>query len=230
MEGENAEIEEKSEKIVWEKHGENNPFYVTSNDRTPDKLLEMIPKSCSVLDAGCGWGRNSIALMEKGCDLVGVDFSLSLCKEAKKRGIQVVHGDLTRLPFKTHAFDCLISITVLLHIPTKQLPSVLKEFHRCSKVSIFNIQNSYNLGHMLKHILFMKQTRSVHDARALEEGWLVSCYSFKEVRSMLAKTFREVEIKEQEKTLYIDIPRTKAHIKVPCLLDKYAFWLLCVCR
>src|ERR1700731_764955 len=46
------------------------------------RLLE-VPRT--VLDAGCGPGRDVLALNNRGCDVVGIDLSLGMVAQARNR-------------------------------------------------------------------------------------------------------------------------------------------------
>lgn len=56
-----------------------------------------INKGSRIVDLGCGTGRHSITLAEKGFDVVGIDISSVLIKEAKKRATDAG----IKLKFKT---------------------------------------------------------------------------------------------------------------------------------
>lgn len=55
----------------------------------------------TVLDVGCGTGANAPALREQVGDagtIVGVDLTEPLLRRARRRGVEAVRGDATRLP------------------------------------------------------------------------------------------------------------------------------------
>jgi len=57
-----------------------------------------IPSKACILDLGCGAGRHAKLLAEKGYEVVGLDASETLIKEAKKEGgASFVVGDMRRL-------------------------------------------------------------------------------------------------------------------------------------
>lgn len=60
-----------------------------------------------VLDVGCGAGRTSNALDERGYDVVGVDASVEMIAAARAAhdGARYLVGDATRLPFTDASFD-----------------------------------------------------------------------------------------------------------------------------
>ncbi len=61
-----------------------------------------------LLDVGCGPGRHSLALRERGIEVVGLDISLDFLRAAG-RG-RWVRGDARRLPFARGSFDAAISL------------------------------------------------------------------------------------------------------------------------
>ncbi|KAM0680345.1 hypothetical protein GINT2_001401 [Glugoides intestinalis] len=88
-----------------------------------------------VLDAGCGNGRQFMHP-----NIVGVDFSEGLLKEAsKKSNMGLVMADIHSLPFQGSVFDIVLSIAVVHHLCTHErrleslleIKRVLKEGGRC---------------------------------------------------------------------------------------------------
>ena len=78
-------------------------------------------KNRLVLDAGCGFGRYTIAANQLGADVIAVDLSEAVesCYENAKgmEGIHVVQADIFNLPFTTNIFDLIYSIGVIHHTP-----------------------------------------------------------------------------------------------------------------
>lgn len=70
-----------------------------------------------VLDLGCGPGRDMAFLTEKGLRVFGLDISSGMIQICKKKGLNIVKGDVERLPFRKGSFDGLWAYTSLLHIP-----------------------------------------------------------------------------------------------------------------
>jgi len=88
------------------------------------------------LDLGCGAGRNSIYLGKEGFCVVGIDISQSALKKtkvwSKTEGIpnlKVLRGSMTSLPFVKHAFDVVISVSVVHHGLRKDIEKALNEIH-----------------------------------------------------------------------------------------------------
>jgi ubiquinone/menaquinone biosynthesis C-methylase UbiE len=74
------------------------------------------------LDLGCGIGRWSEKVFDRGLGVIGVDLSREMIKKArarlgrKKRGINFIVASADKLPFVNQIFDTIISVTVLQHI------------------------------------------------------------------------------------------------------------------
>jgi len=73
-------------------------------------------KNPLVLDVGCGDGRNIMTHRDLMGDFIGLDLDPEALKEARARGVPVVLGEATRLPFKTGCFDVVTSFHLIEHI------------------------------------------------------------------------------------------------------------------
>jgi ubiquinone/menaquinone biosynthesis C-methylase UbiE len=92
-----------------------------------------------VLDAGCGYGRMSGLLRDRGYQVVGMDLSESLLRSGRdslapgeKPRVPFVVGNMIQLPFKAGCFDavvCLWSAFQEILGPLHQT-AVLAGFHR----------------------------------------------------------------------------------------------------
>ena len=101
---------------------------------------------CKILDVGCGTGRHTCAVARlERVIAVGADISLDEARETRKRllyeealGEQgdgvwgTMVADITALPFKDNAFDCVICSEILEHVhhqevAVHEVARVLKE-------------------------------------------------------------------------------------------------------
>lgn len=104
-------------------------------------IEEYFIKDGKTLDLGCGTGRTTIPIQDMGFDVVGVDISENMIKNAKiiakQKGLEIAYnvGDATDLEFDNETFDNLIfSNQGITQIPTKNLrEKALKEISRVLK-------------------------------------------------------------------------------------------------
>ncbi len=79
------------------------------------KLILCLVEGASVLDVGCGSGRLSKTLLDKGYKVVAVDNDWKAVEIAKKKGVAAFLSDINY--WKTdEKFDCVILGDVLEHI------------------------------------------------------------------------------------------------------------------
>ena len=79
-------------------------------------MQEMLVGCSTVLDVGVGTGRFALPLSEKGLQVIGVDISAPMMREARRKGLgRLVRADARRLPFQDYTFDAVL-IVHLLHL------------------------------------------------------------------------------------------------------------------
>lgn len=101
-------------------------------------FISLIGSRGKILDLGCGAGRDSRILAEKGYEIVGIDYSNEMLKSARKlhgdlKNIHFRKMDMRKLDFKNRVFDGVWASASLLHIPKKEIPKVLREVRRVLK-------------------------------------------------------------------------------------------------
>jgi SAM-dependent methyltransferase len=81
-----------------------------------------------VLDLGCGKGRFSRALAQRGASVVGLDLSAAMLGQAT--GINRVRASARRLPFGPASFDGVVAVEVFEHLAPRSLDHVCREVGR----------------------------------------------------------------------------------------------------
>ena len=98
-----------------------------------EKFLRYLPKAATVLDAGCGSGRDSLFFIKKGYDVTMLDASAGMCKCAETlTGRKALCMKFDEIDFADQ-FDGIWACASLLHVPEKELENVLAIFHRALK-------------------------------------------------------------------------------------------------
>ena len=92
------------------------------------------------LDLGCGMGRNSIYLAKQGFDVIGIDISKSALRKTKSwseiegiTNVTVLCASMTHLPFVNHAFDAIVSVSVIHHAVKEDIRKAMEEIHEVLK-------------------------------------------------------------------------------------------------
>ena len=76
----------------------------------------------TVLDAGCGSGRDLLRLQAAGLSPIGLDISPKLVEIARRNsGLPVVEGDLRSPPFPNGSFDGIWAMASLLHVELRDI-------------------------------------------------------------------------------------------------------------
>lgn len=88
----------------------------------------------TVLDFGCGPGRDLKTFSKLGHHVIGLDGSERFADMARAdSGCDVWCQDFLQLDLPTGRFDGIFANAVLFHIPTQELPRVLLELHASLK-------------------------------------------------------------------------------------------------
>ena len=101
-----------------------------------DALLSRIeaPAPYTILDFGCGPGRDLKAFVDLGHVAVGLEGSARFAAMAREySGCEVLEQDFLKLDLPAARFDGVFANASLFHVPGAVLPRVLKELHAALK-------------------------------------------------------------------------------------------------
>lgn len=126
------------------KYYDNNAYLLAKRYENAEisSVWERIDEAfCSgekVLEIGCGSGRDTAYMHEKGLDVFAIDGSFGLIKQAL-----VKHPELTGrisqtilpsvFPFSDSSFEGIVSIACLMHFKPSHIREILTEICRVSK-------------------------------------------------------------------------------------------------
>ncbi len=100
-----------------------------------DALLSAIegPKPFTILDVGCGPGRDLKSFAALGHVAIGLEGCAEFAAMARQDGLEIWEQNFLKLDLPHNRFDGIFANATLFHIPTKDLPQALKQFHATLK-------------------------------------------------------------------------------------------------
>jgi SAM-dependent methyltransferase len=177
------------------------------------RLIERyVPAGSKVLDLGCGDGGGAgKALLEHGCEYVGVDVSEKAVRLARDRGLDArVVDDGSPLPFDDGSFGAVLALEVLEHLFLPQVTAA--EVHRVLKprgVFMLTVPNVAYWRRRLELAAFGRWN-PFGDDLSVEQPWRdphIRFFNPSSMRRLLAVTgFREMRVNGYGGGLLCDIP------------------------
>jgi len=142
-----------SKKEGWDKFWKTGDVGVTPARRQLFKTFQEIslPEKARILDVGCGSGTLAHFWKEYRYDVIGLDISDKSLEITRRKGVAVVRGDATRLPFNDGSFDLVYSDGLLEHF-IKPNP-ILEEIFRVGKKYIITLVPRNTLYNFIHNII-----------------------------------------------------------------------------
>jgi len=142
------------------------------------KLILGLVEGASVLDVGCGSGRLSKTLLDRGYSVVGIDNDWKAVEIAKKKGITAFVSDVN--DWKTdEKFDCIILGDVQEHIEDDK--SAIRNVHGMLKPTGCIVVNVPSYPFLFgKHDVALGHKRRYSDdelkAKLKASGFKIECF------------------------------------------------------
>lgn len=120
----------------------NNLYYIMTQEeifiknldnREVDELVKhfsekYLKRKSKILDLGCGTGRHSVFLSERGHEVYALDKSkIALSKIKKTKNIKFYNENILESKFPNESFDAIISIMVLHHNTLENIKNYFKK-------------------------------------------------------------------------------------------------------
>lgn len=96
------------------------------------KFASLLSARATVLDAGCGPGRDLARLVKLGHKAIGVDLNDHFARRARTHAPTIL-GDLRRLPLASGSFDAVWACASLIHLPVDDAGVALGELARVAR-------------------------------------------------------------------------------------------------
>lgn len=112
-------------------------FFDTTKDlsfqENQNRFLNYLKKGDTILDFGCGAGRDTKYFLEQGFQVVAVDGSIELCQLASEHtGIPVRKMFFQELA-ESHTYHGIWACASILHVPKNELTEVFEKMSKALK-------------------------------------------------------------------------------------------------
>lgn len=128
---------------------EQAPRYTMSFGQAPsrhlDRFLDRLPSGARILELGCGGGRDSARIRERGFDLDATDATPAMVGKANERfdvGARLMRFEELEAQ---EAYDAVWAHACLIHVERAAMPSVLSAIRRSLRPGGWHFAN-YKLG------------------------------------------------------------------------------------
>lgn len=115
-------------------------FWLGTRDHDVSQNIETLLKYIegsgpyTILDFGCGPGRDLMTLSRLGHRAIGLDGAARFVEMARNHsGCEVWQQDFLALNLPPEHFDGIFANASLFHVPSRELPRVLRELHATLK-------------------------------------------------------------------------------------------------
>lgn len=147
---------------VWKQ-----PIQVYHHKVESEIVQGYINKNYKIAVIGCGGGREFEYLLKDGVEIIGIDFSIQMLKQAMQRiqksieiekelskfKINLIGADATNLPIENNQFDVVMSMASFNYFPKYE--EAFAEMVRVAKPGgkiILSVINKYELAVLLKGV------------------------------------------------------------------------------
>ncbi len=116
-----------------------------------DKFESYLPNGGKILDAGCGSGRDSLAFLRHGLEVVAFDAASEMCRMAS----ELLNMEVKQMRFEDvdfeNEFEGIWACASLLHVPMEGFPDVLRRLRNALKPNgILYVSFKYGTGSKLR--------------------------------------------------------------------------------
>ncbi|MGV7224884.1 MAG: class I SAM-dependent methyltransferase [Nitrospinales bacterium] len=116
----------------YKEYHEKTFFVDPSSFLTP--FAEKLKHGATILDIGCGSGRDLLWFKNRGYNVIGFERSHGLASLARKNAdCEVIENDFETYDFSRLSVDAIMLIGALVHLPHTKISDVLNSINRALK-------------------------------------------------------------------------------------------------
>jgi 2-polyprenyl-3-methyl-5-hydroxy-6-metoxy-1,4-benzoquinol methylase len=147
-----------------------NDLILPLNERLIQDVLLYTPES--VLEFGCGVGKNLELLKDRVSNHLGIDISAEAIEIATKKGLNVVCGDENKLKTMEN-YDVIFTCSVLDHI--EYIDDIVNELKRMTNTALVIAETNTKVGrfyypHNYESLGFVKTDYEYNSTQARKEA------------------------------------------------------------
>lgn len=204
---------------------EQNPLVLMEQPHV-DALLGKV-RGLRIADIGCGTGRHTVRLLERGAAVTAIDFSSQMLDRARAKINRMIDGaaggmvdfvqhDLGHpLPLRDHMFDRVLCGLVLDHIPNLAL--AFAEFKRICKPDGFIVVSIMHPALMLKGVQ-ARFTDPVTGRETRPQSCPHQICNYVMAASQAGLTINHISEHAVDQTIAARCPRAEKYLGWPLLL------------
>ena len=147
----------------WYERERGRGYHQLIDDLEVD-LVERYGRGAAVLEAGCGTGLLLGRVASFAEEAYGFDLSAGMLARAHDRGLHVVQGSITDIPFPSARFDVVYSYKVLAHV--EKIREALAEMARVLRPGGYLLAEFYNPLSLRGLIKALKRPTAISDKTA----------------------------------------------------------------
>lgn len=173
-------------------------------------FIKSLEKGIKILDLGCGSGRHTTYLADKGFEVTGTDsaqkgmaITTKFLNEKKLNADLVCKDFYEGLPFQDNTFDCIISTQAIHHNRLYEIEKLIKEIKRVLKPEgkiFITVPKIKDISH--KEPLEIEKNTFI-PTKGYEQGVVHHYFDIPEIKEMFSDF--EVEIKDDDYNHYLII-------------------------
>lgn len=127
-------VDDLEEETFWNKEKTKKQFQTKKVSKYITDLIDELDSNLKVIDIGCGAGRYSLYVKEKGLFVFSVDKYCNMASDLEDENISFMQGCIDNLPIQDTLFDVILSIGVIHNASSlEEYEKAISEMNRILK-------------------------------------------------------------------------------------------------